>query len=270
MKGGVYMILPNNPIYVEVWRSIPYEIFPNVKQHYLISTFGRIYNCETNTCLPQNIYYDKDKYITISLSTIDGSKQYEQIHRLVLLTFSPISDYKNYDVNHKDGIKYHNWIWNLEWSTKSQNIQHAIKNNLFNLGETRDNSIITNEQAHDICRLIEKGLSSKEIEEIYPIENCDVSAIARNIKGGYSWKHISSLYDFSNSYKHNRFSEADVHKICKYFEDNGRDSSTKEVLNFIGINLDSYNDKERNVIKSSISAIRNKKTFKNICNNYNY
>ena len=51
------------------------------------------------------------------------------IHRLIALSF--IKNPNNYPhINHKDGNKQNNFIGNLEWCTRSQNVRHALDNNL--------------------------------------------------------------------------------------------------------------------------------------------
>lgn len=268
----VYLILPiNEEIKIkEQWLRLSPILIPNIKQHYLISNYGRIYNEETKTYLPKNIYYNKDKYITVSLSTITGEPRYEQIHRLVLITFNYIINYELYDVNHKDGIKYHNWLWNLEWCTKSENIQHAINNNLFNLGETRNNSILTNEQAHQICQKISEGKPPRQISNEMNLTNCNVSTIVRNILSGYSWKHISCYYDFSKAYKKYIFTIEQVHQICEYFQNNGKNKSYKDVLYYLGIPFNGIDKKELVRMRMSINYIRHKESFKEITSKYNY
>lgn len=52
------------------------------------------------------------------------------VHRLVLSTFSPINDMEQFDVNHINGDKLDNRLENLEWCTRSENIQHSYKNGL--------------------------------------------------------------------------------------------------------------------------------------------
>lgn len=52
------------------------------------------------------------------------------VHRLVALTWLPIEDSSNMWVNHKDGNKLNNHADNLEWTTISQNIQHAVDTGL--------------------------------------------------------------------------------------------------------------------------------------------
>ena len=213
--------------------------------------------------------YNKDKYITISLNTIDGNHQYFQIHRLMMIIFNPIENYELYDVNHKDGIKYHNWLWNLEWCTRSENIQHALQNNLFNIGETRDNSKLTNNQVRLICEKISQGKSPKQISKEMNLKDCNIDKIVMNIINGFSWKHISKDYDFSTKFNRDYLFTIDqVHEICKYFETNGRESSTNEILDYLGIFPKSNEDRRRYQI--AISPIRNRKNYKNICNQYNY
>jgi len=52
---------------------------------------------------------------------------YRHVHRLVAITF--IDNPNNLpEVNHKNGNKADNSVWNLEWVTRSQNAKHALDN----------------------------------------------------------------------------------------------------------------------------------------------
>jgi len=59
----------------------------------------------------------------------DKKRKMFLVHRLIALTYIPKPDDKP-DINHKDGDSLNNNVENLEWCTKSENIQHAIKNGL--------------------------------------------------------------------------------------------------------------------------------------------
>lgn len=101
------------------------------------------------------------------------------------------------------------------------------------------------------------------------LKNCNIDKIVKNITNGLSWKHISCDYDFSNAYKRSlTFTEDQAHSICRYFEENGRNTSSKEILDYLGIIPSSY--KEFRKYGTIISSIRTKKYYKNICNKYNY
>lgn len=152
----------------EMWLPVN-RTLKNVCPCYLVSSYGRIYNDSTGNFLPINIYYNKDKYINIRLSTIDGSFIQEMMQRIVMYTFAYKPGCENLDVNHLDGIKYHNWLWNLEWVTHKENMDHALNNNLFRFGEDRKNTKITNEQAEYICLLLSCGIHPKDISNKYDI-----------------------------------------------------------------------------------------------------
>ena len=71
----------------------------------------------------------KDGYLHCMIS-IDGIAMLKSVHRLVALAFIPNPDNKP-DVNHIDGNKTNNEVTNLEWVTKSENMQHAKQHDLW-------------------------------------------------------------------------------------------------------------------------------------------
>lgn len=190
------MILPTeiDCIYNEFWIPLSEKVIPNIEDIYLISNYGRLYNKETGNYLPKNMYYDKDKYITIRLRLKDQSHICKQIHRLVLQSFIPINNSEIFDVNHKDGVKYHNWVWNLEWTTHDENMKHASKNKLFHYCEEHQNSKLSNDEVIKICELIKEGKTPGEISNIINRPDCNIRKIVTNIKGGHSWLDISRKY----------------------------------------------------------------------------
>ena len=144
---------------------------------YEVSSEGKIFNKTTGKELkgrPQK----KGGYLRVNL----GGKDYK-IHRIVALYFLSNPDNKE-QVNHKNGIKTDNRAENLEWSTASENISHAYKNNLMsNVGEKNRNSKISEKEAKEIKN------SSKTNLELGEIYNLSPNYIKR-ISSGKTWKHL--------------------------------------------------------------------------------
>ena len=91
---------------------------------YEVSNFGNVRNRETGRYLTPHDN-KPNGYLRVSLH---GTKHY--VHRLVAHAFFD-QDPSGLDINHIDGDRHNNFIGNLEWCTRKENIQHAIKSGLF-------------------------------------------------------------------------------------------------------------------------------------------
>lgn len=132
--------------------------------NYGISEDGKVINLTTKKLcklnkkirgyLSCNLVADKDEDLAI--------KKFHSysVHRLMALTFLDPGDEYSIDelqVNHKDGNTSNNHIDNLEWVTPSENVQHAIKMNMYS----------------NKYRLLEiRNYTSKEILKFYTIAEC--------------------------------------------------------------------------------------------------
>lgn len=91
-------------------------------ERFEVSTHGRLRNART-----RHVYafgYGAGGYLQACIS-IDGKCLNVRPHRCVAETLLPNPD--GYEiVNHIDGCKQHNDVWNLEWCTRVGNYRHAV------------------------------------------------------------------------------------------------------------------------------------------------
>ena len=112
----------------------------------------------------------------------DGVNKHCRIHRLVAEAYLPNPENKPI-VNHKDEIRNHNWVGNLEWTTAKENVNYSVSN-------------MSKPKIFSKVRCIETG-------EIY--ENCvaaahSIGTTQQNIynvlngkqktAGGYHWERV--------------------------------------------------------------------------------
>lgn len=156
---------------------------------FAISSFGRVLsypkvqNGWLHTDRKQII--DNRGYLRVSLGK-DGIRATFKVHRIVAQHF--IENPLNLaEVNHKDGDKFNNRVYNLEWATRKENMVHARDSGLLYKAEGSKNgfSILNEQQALAIWQ---SKLSTKELANEY---NVSLHCIY-DIKSGKSWKHVTS------------------------------------------------------------------------------
>ncbi len=261
-KVPALLFEPSQNIYIqpmkEEFRDITDMVVKNIKPYYMISNYGRIWNKVKNKFLANNV--DSKGYLYKPLATYDGTKVC-RVHRLVLMTFDYFPGCENYMINHKDGNKCNPALWNLEWSSYSDNIKHAWDNDLRSY--TDRNSPISHEVVTIICNLLmENKYTYKEIAKICNVSEYAVSSIHNKI----TYKYITDKYEFLS--KKMKLTEQQIRKICDFYSTTPRNGKLKndyctEALNYanIDINTSTLNIAERILYKQS---------FKDIIKDYNY
>ncbi|OWZ90428.1 hypothetical protein B9J07_27975 [Sinorhizobium sp. LM21] len=126
-----------------------------------------------------------DGYCRVGIA-IDGKVVYVKAHRVVALAKIPNPDDKPL-VNHKDGIKANNHPDNLEWVTKLENADHAVKAGLYNnrVGEDCHWSKLSQADVNAIRSVYGAGgISQDALAARYGVRQGTISYIVRNI----NWK----------------------------------------------------------------------------------
>ena len=101
----------------EIWHhcEVPFT-------RYEVSNKGSVRNAHTG--MKKRPFLDKYGYHLVNLYYKGGHKN-QYVHRLVALAFVP-GWRKEFEVNHKNGVKTDNRAENLEWVTHRENCRHGV------------------------------------------------------------------------------------------------------------------------------------------------
>ena len=171
---------------MEKWKQI--KDFEN----YEVSNLGNIrsWNCNNifkkrkSPIIKSQILNNSGYFYVILYKKNKGTHKY--VHRIVLESFIKNSDNKT-EVNHIDGNKLNNNLNNLEWSSSSENKQHAIKLGLFHpelidtKGSKNGRAKLTEEKVLYIKRFLNEDiLTQKQIGILFNISSSSIWHIFNN------------------------------------------------------------------------------------------
>lgn len=189
----------------------------------------------------------KTGYHELNLYLNDGTKIYPRVHRLVAQAFIPNPDNKPF-VNHIDGDKTNNCVENLEWVTHQENMEHAKNYSLVHRGERHKSSIHTEEQVHEICKLLQMGYRNCDIAESLQVQSYNISLI----RSGTCWGHISCQYRIPE--RSRALSDSTIAWICKQLKQGLTVLQVLELSNNPKITVDIVADIKRKRIYKDISS----------------
>lgn len=207
---------------------------------YYISNYGRIYSVRYDRLIKP--YLDAGGYYRASITLPNGKTCFTGVHKLTLMSFQPIVENDIYVPNHKDGVKTNNFIGNLEWTTISENTRHALDTGLANCKcENNSRSILSNDQVHHICSLMEQGETNSEILDNlgydYGPERNRIAAVVRLIRRGQTYLDISKQYDIPGLNGRVTYPLEFANKVCGILMDDSRRYTIKDICDILNIPL---------------------------------
>lgn len=143
---------------------------------YAITSCGKVWSYKNKKFL--QLRFGNHGYLVVTLCK-DGNSKTFLVHRLVAEAYIPNPDNLP-QVNHKNEVKTHNWINNLEWATAKYNINYGTRN----------------KRASKKVQCIETGEIFNSVTEAAIFVNRGVNALSMCLTGrnkscaGYHWKYV--------------------------------------------------------------------------------
>jgi hypothetical protein len=162
-------------------------------EDYLISLDGRVFSLTSMRFLTN---YIKNDYVYVKIL----QKSY-LVHRLMALTY--LSNLENKaTVNHIDGDKHNNMLFNLEWATSSENMKHACDTGLRPVSDLmRENGKRMKVNLHIGRNSYTTKLVLNEETGIY-YESATDAAESISVNPKYLWKRLNGQVKNNTKFKY--------------------------------------------------------------------
>jgi hypothetical protein len=134
-------------------------------KNYIVTKEGSIISKYTGEQL--YVHTNKKGYQFVRMY-IDGKAKTYLVHRIVATVHLPNKDNKP-EINHKDGNKSNNNVWNLEWVTGKENVDHSVKSGLVKRGSDRPNSKLSDESVVLMRKLRNAGWNYYQLGERFEV-----------------------------------------------------------------------------------------------------
>lgn len=215
------------------------------------------------------LYDDGKGYKLVNIRLKDDKILSRSVHRLVKLVFDYIPGCEDLDIDHKNCVKSNNYLYNLDWVTRKENIIRAHENNLCSIGEDYYKSIFTNEEVHMICKMLSDRTPIRDIantmsELIYPRKYSDMMSTIYSILYKECWNSISKDYIFP-SYNDYNFTDEQVKQICECLQN---DICYDNILINLGYDINNMSSNDIIKLKGTLSHIKNRRYYTDISKDY--
>lgn len=185
----------------EIWKDIP-----NYRGIYQVSNLGRVKSFNYMNTGKEKILKpgtNEKGYLFVSLAK-EGRQKYYRVHRLVLMTFQPVENMSQLEVDHINTVRSDNRLENLRWVTIKENNNNPLtrkhnseahkgeKHYMYNKFGVKHHSSIPVVQLTLDGEIVEIYGSSREAERGGFTQSNIIRCIKGKLKkhGGYKWEYL--------------------------------------------------------------------------------
>ena len=202
-----------------IWSTVILD--DGTETNYSVSPLGLVRNNITGKILKPS--YRKGGYLCVKIQLgKDDYYKIESVHRLVANAYIGGKTNLKNEVDHIDGVKYHNYTTNLEWVSHSEQILRAYKLGLITpkYGEDVPTSKYSNEFVIKLCGFMEQGHSLRTLATLMGVEkNKSFKYLVDGIRRKHRWNFISKNFNIPRMRaKVDRWDDETVELLCKLIE----------------------------------------------------
>lgn len=184
-------------------------------EDYYITKSGKIFSILTN----KELKYDKSCRGYCKVKLMDrriGRYITLQVHRLVAIQFIPNPN-KLPEINHKDGNKSNNSIYNLEWCTSEYNHRHAKENGLYKIEEDSPRAKLTKQQVIQIYKDWETCKNKSTLAKKYNVSNALIGEIVRGVRWSSTYAEYYGKPSEYKKPKRKKLNLSIIKDVLKYY-----------------------------------------------------